>query len=192
MEQYLVKDIMIPISEYATVRIGSTLLAALELLEQAIDNQEEGSDRHRAILVLDHDDNVIGKIGQLTTLQVVDQQTNSADTLRELERFQFSPSYNSWLRDHYRAKGKAVNAESLAIAAETPVEKCMQDLAPGEFVAEDDTLDIAIHRLIAGTHLGLLVTNGDRIVGILRVSDVFSTISKEMKATQQMASDNSP
>ena len=56
----------------------------------------------------------------------------------------------------------------------------MQMPTPGEFVSEDCNLDTAIHRLIAGTHLSLLVTRGEQIIGILRISDVFAAVFHEM------------
>ena len=192
VEHFRVKDLMIPISKYATVKVGTTLLSALNVLEGTKITQDSGKDYHRAILVMDHDGNVIGKIGQLATLQVVDHQFDTIKEIADLERYHFSPSYITWLRDHYRSQGEAINMAGLAITADTPVEKCMQALSPGEFVSEDDPIDIAIHKLIAGTHLGLLVSGGDQIVGILRVSDVFSAVCKEMKVAKQIAGDNSP
>jgi hypothetical protein len=61
----------------------------------------------------------------------------------------------------------------------------MQTPSPGEFVAEDCNLDTAIHRLIAGTHLSLLVTRGKQIVGILRISDVFAAVFHEMMTLEE-------
>jgi len=55
----------------------------------------------------------------------------------------------------------------------------------GEYVAEDATLDRAIHQLVIGRHQSLLVTHEDRIVGILRLTDVFMEICTLIKACQQ-------
>jgi CBS domain-containing protein len=51
----------------------------------------------------------------------------------------------------------------------------------GEFVSEDASLDVAVHQLVLGHHQSLLVTRGDRIVGILRLTDVFASIFHTMK-----------
>jgi hypothetical protein len=43
-------------------------------------------------------------------------------------------------------------------------------------VGEGGTLDEAIHLLIMGHHQSLLVKRDDQIVGILRLTDVFSAV----------------
>jgi len=64
----------------------------------------------------------------------------------------------------------------------------MQMPTPGEFVAEDCSLDTAIHRLISGTHLSLLVTRREEIIGILRISDVFAAVFHEMMTLEKTGS----
>jgi predicted transcriptional regulator len=51
----------------------------------------------------------------------------------------------------------------------------------GEYVEADATLDEAIHQLVMGRHQSLLVTEKGRIVGILRLTDVFDQICEVMK-----------
>jgi CBS domain-containing protein len=57
----------------------------------------------------------------------------------------------------------------------------MYTLTEGEYVREDATLDEAIHQLVIGHHQSLLVTRGEEIVGILRLSDVFREICNMIK-----------
>ena len=51
----------------------------------------------------------------------------------------------------------------------------------GEYLSENATLDEAIHMLVMGHHHSLLVTRGRRIVGILRLTDVFATVFHSLK-----------
>ncbi len=51
----------------------------------------------------------------------------------------------------------------------------------GEYLSENATLDEAIHMLVMGYHQSLLVTRGRRIVGILRLTDVFATVFHSSK-----------
>ena len=63
----------------------------------------------------------------------------------------------------------------------------MQTPSEGEYINEKTSLDTAVHQLITGYHLSLLVTKNKKIVGILRMSDVFAAIfhvMKEVGATQ--------
>ena len=51
----------------------------------------------------------------------------------------------------------------------------------GEYVSEEASLEMACHQLVMGHHQSLLVTRGDDIVGILRLTDVFNAIFLAMK-----------
>jgi CBS domain-containing protein len=51
----------------------------------------------------------------------------------------------------------------------------------GEYVSENASLGEAIHQLIMGHHQSLLVTRDDKIVGILRLTDVFAAVFHRMK-----------
>jgi CBS-domain-containing membrane protein len=180
VKNYLVKDLMVPISEYATVVIGTSLIDAIRVLERAQDAYTVSKYQHRAIIVLDNQGQVVGKISQLRALKAIEPEVEIDDELKEIEKFKFSDGYLAKLRDKHRAKGKIIKSETLREAAVKKVEEFMQTPSPGEFVSEDCSLDTAIHRLIAGTHLSLLVTRGKQIIGILRISDVFAAVFHEM------------
>ena len=72
MQQYLVRDLMVPFSEYASVRVGTTLLEALRVLERAQEAYSVSKYQHRAIIVLDEDDKVVGKISQLRAVKAIE------------------------------------------------------------------------------------------------------------------------
>jgi predicted transcriptional regulator len=65
-------------------------------------------------------------------------------------------------------------------AATLKVKDIMHTPTQGEYVAESATLNEAVHQLIMGHHQSLLVTRGDDIVGVLRLTDVFHRISDMM------------
>ena len=53
MKNYLVKDLMVPLSEYATVPMGSTLFEAVLALEKAQEEFDHTKYKHRGVLILD-------------------------------------------------------------------------------------------------------------------------------------------
>ncbi|MBW2262840.1 MAG: CBS domain-containing protein, partial [Deltaproteobacteria bacterium] len=53
-----------------------------------------------------------------------------------------------------------------------------------EHVEIDATLDEAIHQLIIGSHQSLLVTENGRVIGVLRLTDVFHEVMLAIKACQ--------
>ena len=51
------------------------------------------------------------------------------------------------------------------------------------------SVDMALHQLTAGSNLSLLVTRGQDIVGVLRLSDVFAAVFHAMKDSEKQLSD---
>lgn len=72
MSDYLVKELMVPLSEYATVPEGSTLFDAVLALEKAQEEFDHTKYRHRDVLILDKDKRVIGKLGQMDVLRALE------------------------------------------------------------------------------------------------------------------------
>ena len=66
-------------------------------------------------------------------------------------------------------------------AGEKDVKQFMYTPSEGEYVTENASLSEAVHQLIMGHHQSLLVTGGKKIVGILRLTDVFAAVFHEMK-----------
>ena len=61
----------------------------------------------------------------------------------------------------------------------------VKDLVPaptaGEYISEAGTLNEAVHQLVIGRHQSLLVTRDGRVVGILRLSDVFEQVCDKIR-----------
>jgi hypothetical protein len=184
VKKYTVKDLMVPISEYATVLVGTTLIDAIRALERAQEVYTERKYEHRAVLVLDHDGNVVGKIGQLRALKAIEPDIDFEMELDKLKKFGFSEKYLAHMRDQFQQRGKIITSDLLRQAATKKVEEFMQAPTPGQYVAEDCRIDTAISKLVSGTHLSLLVTRGKAITGILRISDVFAAVFHEMTSLE--------
>jgi len=180
VKNYLVKDLMVPITEYATVSVGTTLLEAIRVLEQAQEAYTVSKYQHRAILVLDPAGQVVGKISQLRALKAIEGDHEFNDEIDEMRKFNFSEAYIAQLRDRFRSRKIIIEEKTLRETAAKKVEEFMQAPTPGEYVSEDCSVDTAIHKLVAGTHLSLLVTRNKEIVGVLRISDVFAAVFHEM------------
>ena len=181
MDKYRVKDLMVPISEYATVSEGSTLLDAVLALEKAQEIFDHSQYLHRAILILDKNKRVIGKVSQLDTLRALEPKNEQLDKIEDISRYGFSQKFIINLREQNRLTDVSIRDMCLA-AAGLKVEALMQTLTEGEFIDENASLNIAIHQLVRGSHMSLLVTSEKEIVGIIRSSDVFSAIFHTMKA----------
>lgn len=191
MQNYTVKDLMVPLSEYATARQGATLLEAVTALEKAQEEFDHTKYRHRAVLVLDKDNRVSGKLSQLDVLRALEPEMKNEDCIKELNQFGFSPAFLWNLKKEQQIHGVAL-MDLCSKAGKVKVEDIMQTLTEGECVKYDAPIDAAIHQLVHGNHMSLLVTQGDEIVGILRLTDVFAAVFHALKECETSPEKDKP
>jgi predicted transcriptional regulator len=180
MKTIAVKDLVVPLSEYATIPIGASLLEAVEALEKAQEDFDSTKYRHRAILVLNETGHVVGKIGQLDALRALEPKYCEMVEGQAVSRLGFSAKFIQDMCDQYDLFDKPLD-DLCKKASTLNVENCMGELTENEYISIEATLDMAIHQLVMGSHQSLVVKDGPAIVGILRLTDVFVAVFHAMK-----------
>jgi hypothetical protein len=104
VSDYRVKELMVPLSEYATVPEGSTLFDAVLALEKAQEEFDHTKYKHRGVLILDKKNRVIGKLGQLDVLRALEPKDEDPGEIKELSQFGFSSNFVHKLRKQRRMK----------------------------------------------------------------------------------------
>ena len=92
----------------------------------------------------------------------------------------FSVSFLKDLQEQYSLLDGALE-NICQKAASTKVEDFMSKLTEGEFIDVDASLDKAIHLMVMGHYQSLMVKKGDKVVGVLRLTDVFAAVFHVMK-----------
>ena len=174
-------ELVVPLSEYATVSEDATLFEAVAALERAQADFDETRYRHRAILVLDKNEEVIGKLSQMDVLMALEPKYHEMLDRKKLRTFGFTPAFMKSLLEDYHLFDEPMQ-DICRKAGEQNVEKHMHRPTKGEIITESASLGEAIHQMVLGHHQSLLVTRDSRIVGILRLTDVFSAVYNAMKA----------
>ena len=182
MKSYSVKELMVPLSEYATVAEDATLYDAVLALEDAQENFEDKHTRyrHRAILMLNKDGQVVGKLSQLDVLKALEPKYQEKIQGQESHRLGISKAFMKSVFEDYKLFTNPLD-DICRKAGEQPVKIFMHAPSEGEYVSEDEPLEAAIHQLVMGQHQSLLVTRDEKIVGILRLTDVFAEVFHKMK-----------
>jgi CBS domain-containing protein len=180
VQNYTVNELMVPISEYATVPVGTTLFEAVLALEKAQEEYDHTKYRHRGVLILDVNKQVVGKLSQLDVLRALEPVQEGGDELNELFQYGFSSGFIRSLQNERRLKGAPLK-DLCRKASELKVEDFMQAPTEADCVDHELSLEVAVQQLALGDHLGLLVTREKKIVGILRLTDVFAAVSHSMK-----------
>ena len=194
MKTYTAKDLMVPLSGYATVSEDASLYEAVIALDKAQQEfntnlkkapEEFGIKRHphRAILVLDKNGDVAGKISQLDALRALEPKYAEMQERPGMQRYGFTKKFMQSMLETYHLWNSPLQ-DIRKKSVEIPVSKFMYVPTEGEYVDEDATQDEVVHQLIVGHHQSLLVTKENKITGILRLSDVFEAVFYNIQEIQ--------
>ena len=183
MKTKLVKDLMVPLAEYAVVSQEATLSEAVAELKQAQEGFDKSRYKHRAILVYDTPGHIVAKIGFIDILRALEPKYDTM--LSDKGPFQVG-----FTRDFQRSIIEQLKLWEPPMehicrkAAGIKVGAFMRAHSEGELIEDDASLDEAIHLLVLGGHQSLLVTKDAKIIGILRLTDVFEEISSAIAACE--------
>jgi len=176
-----ITEFMVPLAEYATVSHNATLFEAVLQLEKAQEDFSKSPYPHRAILVYDDADRVVGKISQLDILRALEPQYEQmVEKGKNIERLGFSRQFMKSLMEQYKLWDKPLD-DICRKAGQKQVKDFLNPPTESEYIDEDATLDEAIHQMVMGHHQSLLVTHEKKITGILRQTDIFTAVLESMK-----------
>jgi CBS domain-containing protein len=184
VSDFRVKELMVPLSEYATVPKGATLFEAVLALEKAQEEFDHTKYKHRGVLILDKKKRIVGKLGQLDVLRALEPKDEVPGEFRDHSQFGFSSNFVQKLRKQRRMKAAPLK-DLCSKASKLKVENFMQTLSDGEFIEQDASLEIAVMQLVTGHHISLLVTREKELIGILRMTDAFAAVFHTMKECEK-------
>lgn len=177
-----VKELMMPLSEYATVSQAATLQEAFIALQEANQRLPEGKHQHRAILVQDAQGRLIGKIGMMDVLRGLEPKYRQlVNTQHGASHMGFTRQFIQSMLDHHNLWDKSLDDLCHKASVQT-VAEFMYTPDDNEYIDVSATLDEALHHLVMGTYQSLLVRDGQEVIGILRLSDVFDEIAGTVQA----------
>jgi CBS domain-containing protein len=184
MKKKLVNELMVPLAKYASVSQEATLFEAVMALEKAQEKFDQSRYRHRAVLIYDNEGNIVGKVSQLDVLRALEPKYKAMDIPGSLSRFGLTKRFQETMINELRFWDKPMD-DICRKASRIKIKEFMYTPSEGEYINEDETLDRAINQLVMGHHQSLLVLKEDKIVGILRATDVFMEIVRVMKVCER-------
>jgi len=172
-----VKELMLPLSDYAVVEEGATILEALQALAASQEKLPPDRQPHRAILVRDRRGEVVGKLHHFAFLRALIPERKAMGTAALLDRAGVSDD----LRDSAMQMLDLLTSE-LVDVCERARNVAVRDVYSAATVSidEDAHLGEAISRFLRHQTLSLLVTRKGKTVGILRLSDLFEELARQI------------
>lgn len=174
MNAKCVKELMIPLDVYAVVPRDATLVEAVRALRQAEHKLRPARQPARAVLVTDPEGRIVGQLGHLEILQALEPRYCLLGDMGRLCRSGVSDelfaslidNLNFWRRELRSAGKRARNVKASDL---------MRPIA--ESISEDASLSEATHQMVTWQSMRALVTRCGRVVGVLRVADLFAEVT---------------
>jgi CBS-domain-containing membrane protein len=135
---------------------------------------------HRSLTVLDKKGNVVGKLSQLDLILGLEEGYRRIGDMKKVAHHGYYPKFIRDIIEKNEMWEKPLD-EICAKAGRIKVKDIMYTPSRGEYTDADATLDVAIHQLGMGPHHSLLVTEGGKVVGILRLGDIFDTVNEVIR-----------
>jgi CBS domain-containing protein len=175
--QKYVLDIMLPLNEYAVVSEEATLYDAFITLQEAQKKLTPGRQPHRAVLVVDKEKNIVGKLGHLGFLKALEPGYNDLGQLDMISKAGLTKEFiNSMMKNYSLLQDDLEDIRNRT--KKIRIKDVMRPVT--EQVDVNDTINEAIHKIIMWQILSVPVTKGGKVVGILRLSDLFDEVSRNI------------
>ena len=175
-----VQELMVPISDYATIHEDADMAEAMRALENEQRRHGDSPYRHQSLVVLDSRQHAVGRLSQIDILRALEPGYHKLGQAPWIGRSVFSKEVLITLREQFNLWAQPLE-ELYREMGKSRVKDYMQVPSEGEFVSKSNTLDVALHRIVMGRHHSLLVTDGREIVGILRSTDLFNALYDRME-----------
>lgn len=173
---------MLPVSEYPTVSRDATLLDAVVALEEAPQKFEHGRHTHRSVLVVDGQGDVAGKLTYADMLKALEPRYEKVGEIETVSRFGWSPEFLTFMVKNF-GLWEGSFQDLCAKAGGRKVADLIRRPERTHYVDRMKPLGEAVHQLIMAGELSLLVTGDQgKVVGILRLVDVFDKVAEAIRA----------
>jgi CBS-domain-containing membrane protein len=173
-----VKELLIPLSDYAVVPEQATVAEAIKALKQAQTRLHPARHEARAVLVVNDNKQVVGQIEQIDFLKALEPKYSMLGDLEPLSRAGLSDEMISALIDNMKFWQVDI-PEACSRAGKMSVKEIMDPIKRS--IDIETPLAEVIHKLVMWQARRVLVNSGKEIVGIIRLTDVFNNVMDYME-----------
>jgi len=171
-----VKDLMLEVSVCKRVGERYTLHQAITALSDPSVESADTKYPMETLLVEDAKGQISGVLTLWDVLAGLEPGYRNIGDLTSISYSGLTPEVLTVIRDAYGLWQKPL-AELCRKAARVQVSSIFQKPFERQYIEQTASLDEAIHRLITNGEAWLLVKDGNQVVGLLRICDVFSEVS---------------
>jgi Mg2+/Co2+ transporter CorC len=175
MRDTLVKDVMIPIADYVTVKKEHNLTDVLLAFEKK--RQTHGGHAHRDAIVVDEGGRFVGKVTIIDIFRSL--EPNYRKVRREQKGYTLTDGFVKEAIKEFKLWMEP--AEDICQrGSKVTVAEAMHVPEKSEYIKEDDNLEKALNYYVMGVHQPLIVKKGEDVTGVLRFGDIFEIVRERL------------
>jgi Mg2+/Co2+ transporter CorC len=185
MENLTVRDLMVPADKFPKISDRASFYEALAALETAQEKYLSGKSGQRILLVENEARKIMGKLSPIDLLRGLETNYNRLNSENTLSRFGLSHVWKSLQQDYHLWESPF--KDLCRKAEEVKVKDFIKGPCEGQYVGMADSMAKCFHLFITNRHDALFVMEEDRIVGLLRFSDVYKKTFEIMNVCHRKA-----
>jgi predicted transcriptional regulator len=173
-----VREMMIPIEKYPSVRIDDTLKRAMEVIEGAHLEVGRRVSLPRVLLVFDHDDDLVGIVRRRDIMRGLEPDFLVSQPLEYRVKFfevGVDPHLSELASDLSRGATLERVVKGLREQANRPVGDVIRPIPTS--LGPDDQVMKAVYEMVSLNQSLIPVVEDDRVIGVLRSVDVFHELA---------------
>jgi len=179
VENMSIRELMSPVNDFPRISSEATFNDTLMALEKSQEEFKAGKSRQRILLVEDQRGTVLGKVSPMDLMKGLEASYEKIEKPETIYRWGLGYALET-MKEEFRLWQKPL-ADLCRKAEELKVESFATKPTKGHKVDIDDTMDSAFHFFVMARHDSLFVMEKDKILGLLRFSDVYKKIAQEIK-----------
>jgi hypothetical protein len=180
MEKMKVSELMRPVSDFPRISNQATFMEAVDALEKAQQAFSSGKAPQRILLVYDEAGQIVGKLSPMDFMQGLEPNYDKIDSLKTVSHYRLAQGTLEAMKEQFRLWQEPL-AELCKKAYTVKIANFVKMPSPDHMVKAEDKMDDAFHLFVVGRHDSLFVKEGEKIVGLIRFSDVYKKIAQTMR-----------
>jgi len=180
VDKLTIRELMSPVDQFPRISSQATFHEAVVALEKAQEEFRSGKTKQRILLVEDQGKTIVGKLSPMDVVRGLEPKYDKIDSLKDDIRFGLPQIVRS-MKDDYRLWQDPLG-DLCRKAGDIRIESMLNVPGPTQSVKIEDNINTAFHLFATARHDSLYVMDGERIVGLLRFSDVYAAICRVIKA----------
>lgn len=179
MENMSMRELMCPVEDFPRISSEVNFYDTLMALEKTQEAFKTGESKQRILLVEDQDGIIIGKVSPMDLITGLEANYEKIDKPETIYRWGLGYALES-MKEDYRLWQEPL-ADLCRKSAEFKVETFATKPSKGHMVDIDDRMDKVFHFFAMARHDSLFVMEKDKVIGLLRFSDVYKKLSQQIK-----------